>query len=184
MTGLEHITSVVRVHVYVCAWGCASLWNFVWYNQQQCVKLTHGTQSNVAENDKDEDNTANHISAAPEKQVRHVWHRRPGLQEENKVIYECLVVKGLCPNQYHEKIHVLMAPARPRRIEDLPHLKEKKKCVLRVKPFRFWWWWHIAAAAGEFELYIWVQCFATGHDKVSSVYCVFQRNCSRALLTF
>lgn len=37
----------------------------MWCNHQQPVKLTHGTQSDVSEDDNDKDNTANHISAAP-----------------------------------------------------------------------------------------------------------------------
>lgn len=41
--------------LFVCIVAC----------QNQCVKLTHCTQSDVADDDNDEDNTANHISAAP-----------------------------------------------------------------------------------------------------------------------
>lgn len=62
----------------------------MWCYRRRCVKLTNGTQSDVAKDDDDENKTANHISAAPgeKKKCENKWDVWEN-QEEIKVIYDC-----------------------------------------------------------------------------------------------
>ncbi len=57
-------------------------------NQQGCVKLTNSTQSDVAKDDDDENNTANNVSAAPgeknaREQIRDVLHGKTKITRRN-----------------------------------------------------------------------------------------------------
>lgn len=61
-----------KPRVRLCVMNLCVSWIFVWCYRRRCVKLTNGTQSDVAKDDDDENKTANHISAAPgeKKSVR------------------------------------------------------------------------------------------------------------------